>query len=114
MTDLQALREALRQREQELAAVVASQAMSQQQEDDLKQVTTGSWVAPQSCHWAQNISRCTAYLAYKLFALSGKEAAMHALDTIANSSRSVIVERKQLCCVACRTKSMSHTCSCMP
>lgn len=46
MSDLQALHEALQQRDQELAAAVASQAVSQQQEEDLKQVAAGSNTAP--------------------------------------------------------------------
>ena len=49
MSDLQALHEALQQRDQELAAAEASQVVSQQQEEDLKQVAAGSDTAPWPC-----------------------------------------------------------------
>lgn len=82
MTDLQTLHEALHQREQELAAVVASQAMSQQQDDDLKQVTTGVM----GCATVIRILALAQHTWLTAFAVSAKEAATHALDTVANSS----------------------------
>ena len=80
MSDLQALHEALQQREQELAAVVASQAVSHQQEEDLKQVAVGSCNVPQTRCRAHNLiiaQQTVSSHGLRAFALLAKEAAMH-------------------------------------
>ena len=61
MGDLQALHEALQQREQELAAAVTSQAVSQQQEEDLKQVAAGSDLRHRYAAEHTQSGHCRAY-----------------------------------------------------
>lgn len=89
MTDLRELHEALQEREQEVAGVAASKAVSQQREEDLKQVTAGSCFAPQTCYRARNINRCTAYCQYqwlRAVGLLARKAARHDLKSKARCS----------------------------